>query len=1360
MPVSDPSLDDFHSESSFDSEDEDYLLAQQEWEESLQQLRQLVGGLLLPYFGKFLGRRWSYWAIKHPTQMQQQLIPAILKGADVLLKDAAGSGKSFGMLLALLNKPRLDSSYLPSSNPTSPIISSLLIVPHRDLAFQFMHWVEQLTMSPGVSSPHLGDSAAQVIVRDKRVSLSERIEKLRQNPPHILIGTPQAVLDVLEADVSALQLSTLSCVVVDEVDYLIESVPIKSREKTFHKAYLKAKKKIERHPSPTRRLLDTIYASRLQPREKDVENRGDTLPQLVMTSATLRKHLDLFLFREGRWLRRDQLLKFKQSEKSNVNHSTPLITDNASVDSGILHSLLIVSPNGDTKNTPEAQESPIAELEDGEFITPESIFNNSTSSAVDIPTELDGINASSPPLDPNILEAVATAFALDVPSIALLVLPASSPVQRTVQELQRLGVNAQALDLTAVNQGRQHLLTGGDAVKESPTLLISTLANTRGLDLPHLTHVFILGIPGGPRVNGQTFDAYVHLAGRVGRFGRGGKVITVVEGNEAAGLDEAGKMLRVFKEVGVTPTTEPSSSATSTSQSLSLSLTTSSATITSTTRSGGQNVPVTTIVPTIFNVTFTITPTATTSAATNTSSPSPTPEPIVLDTKLDPAFGVLGAVLILTGLPSAFWGHKNRWTSFFLIGFYTLSLVCFVLILKFGILPAVNPPSQSLRGYFVLACAIAGIAGGGVAIFFWKAAKYFIGAWGGFAFALWIQCFRDGGIIHPIGFRWIMYIGCGVVGFILCTIPKIHYHILLVSTAFVGSSAFILGVDCFTTAGLKEFYIWNIGFQALFTKYTTNGIQFPVSQTMQIELGLIGAVSLMGIAVQLRILRVLQRKLEEIAEEERKRDEEQELQAAERFQGLTSEKDDWEREHPPLPKHFRNESGYSSTPLMKDLDSPATPNSGHHASSFTLTDSRPRAHSNVSEFFAGPAPDEDVRRAFRSQSPGALPALDLGLGIKDDVPSNFIAQNTQKDSDTDGETAKKKQDLMAEIMELRRSIDVLKSETPTPSSASASRHQSLLSRRASLDASAALAPGPSHLRPPRETDPRGRVHSMELSHLARSSLLGESISRPTSAPLRDNDWDAYLHDRKLVQPPTGITPPIATTQSGSSAARLPVPQAVVEALDRRKRRENALGVGSGSDSDDTPLARITPARHNSGGNVPVSILPPKKLAVHSPSPQRADNRSRTFEELNERHREKMRDLQGPLTKAEREQAELAAAKQRWEKSKAVERDAVTKRQAEKAAVLEQRKRDDLKRSSTAHEVRPRRHSRSMSGDRLATTGGPSAKRMSTLKVEDWQRYQEEGEFGARPERGSGVEPGVPFPGGSKRQSSHDQRRAH
>lgn len=56
--VSDISLDDL-SERSFS---DDYQLAQQEWEESIHQLQQLFSIVLLPLLGKYLGRRWSYWA--------------------------------------------------------------------------------------------------------------------------------------------------------------------------------------------------------------------------------------------------------------------------------------------------------------------------------------------------------------------------------------------------------------------------------------------------------------------------------------------------------------------------------------------------------------------------------------------------------------------------------------------------------------------------------------------------------------------------------------------------------------------------------------------------------------------------------------------------------------------------------------------------------------------------------------------------------------------------------------------------------------------------------------------------------------------------------------------------------------------------------------------------------------------------------------------------------------------------------------------------------------------------------------------------------------------------------------------------
>jgi len=63
MPKSEASLD-LSSSSSGESydEDEDLRLAQKEWEESLEQLQQLVSVVLLPFFGKWLGRRWSQWA--------------------------------------------------------------------------------------------------------------------------------------------------------------------------------------------------------------------------------------------------------------------------------------------------------------------------------------------------------------------------------------------------------------------------------------------------------------------------------------------------------------------------------------------------------------------------------------------------------------------------------------------------------------------------------------------------------------------------------------------------------------------------------------------------------------------------------------------------------------------------------------------------------------------------------------------------------------------------------------------------------------------------------------------------------------------------------------------------------------------------------------------------------------------------------------------------------------------------------------------------------------------------------------------------------------------------------------------------
>lgn len=139
-------------------------------------------------------------------------------------------------------------------------------------------------------------------------------------------------------------------------------------------------------------------------------------------------------------------------------------------------------------------------------------------------------------------------------------------------------------------------------------------------------------------------------------------------------------------------------------------------------------------------------------------------------------------------------------TSFFLIGFYTLSLVCFTLIVKFGVLQANNPPSPTLRGLYVLSSVIAGAAGGGIAIFFWKATRYFIGGWGGLAFGLFIQCVRNGGLIVPVGFRWIMYIGkflqTRLIDILTQDIFRMRSHRILSMHNSQASLSRCSGIDC------------------------------------------------------------------------------------------------------------------------------------------------------------------------------------------------------------------------------------------------------------------------------------------------------------------------------------------------------------------------------------------------------------------------------------------------------------------------------------------------------------------------------------------------------------------------------------
>lgn len=281
--------------------------------------------------------------------------------------------RSFGLILGLINKPRLVSrEWKDGKEIETHHITTLLLVPHRDLAYQLYRWIEQITRT--LPKAHI-ESIAYVLVRATGIPVEKRIKQLEKNPPHILICTPQALEDVYKKNREVLKLSTLSTIVVDEVDYLVESLARKDPKKSYLQAYEKARKKMAQHPGLTRQFLDVVYSKRKEwnerryssersEREEEEETVGrewKKTPQLILSSATLRAHLKNYLFEESGWLNKDNLVKIFRDDERKKNKEKEAEKTGQSEPTGrqgtVLHSVLVVS-EGETKNVAGARVVP------------------------------------------------------------------------------------------------------------------------------------------------------------------------------------------------------------------------------------------------------------------------------------------------------------------------------------------------------------------------------------------------------------------------------------------------------------------------------------------------------------------------------------------------------------------------------------------------------------------------------------------------------------------------------------------------------------------------------------------------------------------------------------------------------------------------------------------------------------------------------------------------------------------------------------------------------------------------------------------------------------------------------------------
>lgn len=137
-----------------------------------------------------------------PTPIQEEVIPAAIRGRDVIGLSATGSGKTHAYLIPIMEK----------ADPTQNNCQAVITAPTRELAVQIYE------MAKGMCDAMEGLRIRLFIGgRDRE----KDIEQLGSSQPHIAIGTPGRIRDLF-LNAGALRIEQAKILVVDEADMTLE----------------------------------------------------------------------------------------------------------------------------------------------------------------------------------------------------------------------------------------------------------------------------------------------------------------------------------------------------------------------------------------------------------------------------------------------------------------------------------------------------------------------------------------------------------------------------------------------------------------------------------------------------------------------------------------------------------------------------------------------------------------------------------------------------------------------------------------------------------------------------------------------------------------------------------------------------------------------------------------------------------------------------------------------------------------------------------------------------------------------------------------------------------------------------------
>jgi ATP-dependent RNA helicase CshB len=152
------------------------------------------------HFQPFIYEALADKGFTDPTPVQEKLIPIIQKGKNLVGQSQTGSGKTHTFLLPLLDKVAAEKDE----------VQVVITAPSRELATQIYHAAEQVAKFSDIRvSNFVGGT-------DKK----RQLDKLAHQQPHVVIGTPGRILDMMNEQ--ALKIHTASAFVVDEADMTLD----------------------------------------------------------------------------------------------------------------------------------------------------------------------------------------------------------------------------------------------------------------------------------------------------------------------------------------------------------------------------------------------------------------------------------------------------------------------------------------------------------------------------------------------------------------------------------------------------------------------------------------------------------------------------------------------------------------------------------------------------------------------------------------------------------------------------------------------------------------------------------------------------------------------------------------------------------------------------------------------------------------------------------------------------------------------------------------------------------------------------------------------------------------------------------